>query len=69
MAEDGLVAGDATLVSSAENVLVVVRELLAADSADNVVGTRFRFFKEWRVLLMWERRLEGLLEVFKVLLV
>jgi hypothetical protein len=45
LAEDGLVAGDTSLVSAGEDVLVVVFELFPADCAYYMVRAWLRLFK------------------------
>jgi hypothetical protein len=45
LVKDGLVAGDTSLVSAGEDVLVVVFELFPADCTYYMVRTWFRLFK------------------------
>ena len=66
MVEDGLVAGDSSLVAAAEDVVVVVCELLAADGADYMVRARLGLFELQLMLLVGQKLLGLFLKVFVV---
>ena len=58
----------AAFVSGRENMLIIILELFAADSADHVVRTGFWFRDGLRVLLLGCQLLLLLFKVFMVLL-